>query len=172
MGALTSFTNKDWISEASPLGPPANPATATKINAGALEDLETRLWNAVANESTSLQSYADNAAANAQAAAQQYADGPITTVTKSVDYSFAIGDVATLIELTGATARTFTIPTVATAGWVAGHWIEVAKMGTGDLSIVGAAGVTVRPTATVTITTQYAGARLRMSAANVWVVQT
>lgn len=38
-----AFSPKEWVTEADPLGPPANPETATKIDGAALTDLETRL---------------------------------------------------------------------------------------------------------------------------------
>lgn len=41
--ALPDFTGKDWINEARPLGPPADPDNNTPYSAEAMEDLEDRL---------------------------------------------------------------------------------------------------------------------------------
>ena len=122
-----------------------------------------------------------NPAATSDAATKFYVDSTAASTRRiavrslTAAYTFALADDGMLVALTGANARTFTVPANATVALPISAWIDVQQQGTGALTIAGAAGVTIYNPVTgaagpVTLPGQYARVRLHQIAANVWVV--
>ena len=86
-------------------------------------------------------------------------------------YTLVLGDAAKLVTLTNASAITLTVPTNATAAIAVGTQILLYQGGAGQVTIVGAAGVTVRSNGSkLKINGQYAIACLTKIATDEWVV--
>lgn len=83
--------------------------------------------------------------------------------------TLVLADAGTLIRIDSASASTVTVPTDATVPFPAGTEVEIARFGTGSVTIAGASGVTIRSIDGVrTISAQYVGASLKKVAANEW----
>jgi hypothetical protein len=81
-------------------------------------------------------------------------DMPVTERTSS--YTLQLSDKNSFIKMTSSSAVTVTIPTNSSVPLPVGTKVAIMKYGTGDVTIQGAAGVTVRdPNNQATITTQY-----------------
>lgn len=109
-----------------------------------------------------------------QAANKSYVDSLLTTVsttTQSGNYTFALADAGTCVEGTSASAQTFTIPQHTTVAFPVGTVMEIFQFGSGQITIVGASGVTLLSDGgKVATAAQYATISLRQRAINVWVL--
>lgn len=93
----------------------------------------------------------------------------VQTVTA---YTLAYSDAGGVVEVNTATAATVTIPTAATSGLLKGNVIDVVQTGAGAVTIAAATGVTLNmPTGATATLTRYARVRLRMTASNVWILE-
>jgi hypothetical protein len=96
-------------------------------------------------------------------------DMPVTERTAS--YTLQLTDKNSFIKMNSTTAVTVTIPTNASVAFPIGTKIAIMKYGTGDVTIVGATGVTLRdPNNQATITTQYDVRVIVKIGTNEWVV--
>jgi hypothetical protein len=96
-------------------------------------------------------------------------DMPVTERTAS--YTLQLTDKNSFIKMNSTTAVTVTIPTNASVAFPVGTKIAIMKYGTGDVTIVGATGVTLRdPNNQATITTQYDVRVIVKIGTNEWVV--
>jgi hypothetical protein len=75
-----------------------------------------------------------------------------------------------LIEMGSASALTLTIPLNATVAYPVGTSIDILQTSTGQVTIAGAAGVTVNATPGLKLRTQWSSATLFKRAENTWVV--
>ena len=75
-----------------------------------------------------------------------------------------------LIEMASASAMTLTIPADSTFNFPIGTSMDVLQTSTGQVTIAGAAGVTVNATPGLKLRTQWSSATLFKRAANTWVV--
>lgn len=75
-----------------------------------------------------------------------------------------------LIEINKATGTTLTIPTDATLNYPVGTSIDVVQTGSGQVTIAGAAGVTVNATPGLKLRAQWSTATLFKRAADTWLV--
>lgn len=91
--------------------------------------------------------------------------------TSATAYTPTIEDADRVVETTATTAVTVTIPTVATAGWHKGTSLAFTQYGTGQITLVGASGVTLRTARTLTTRARYSTVRLYMRGTNEWVVE-
>jgi len=95
----------------------------------------------------------------------------IASTTQSGNYTFALSDAGTCIEGTSASAQSFTIPPQTTVAFPLGTVMEVFQFGSGQITIVAGAGVTILSDgAKVTTAAQYATISLRQRALNIWVL--
>ena len=94
---------------------------------------------------------------------------PIIAKTDSYTLS-ALTERDSLIEVAKATATTITIPTDATLNFPIGTSIDILQTSTGQVTIAGAAGVTVNATPGLKLRTTWSSATLFKRAANTWVV--
>ena len=94
---------------------------------------------------------------------------PIVPKTDSYTLS-ALTERDSLIEVAKSTATTVTIPTDATLNFPIGTSIDILQTSTGQVTIAGAAGVTVNATPGLKLRTTWSSATLFKRAANTWVV--
>ena len=92
----------------------------------------------------------------------------ILEVEKSLNHTFELSDAGKIISLTGSTGRSFTVPPNNTVPFLIGTIIAVVKDGTGDLTLVEGAGVTIKKEIGLVVTGQYAMAAIIKVGTNVW----
>lgn len=85
------------------------------------------------------------------------------------DYTFKATDAERLVVGTSSTLQTFTIPLLANEPGIGqGTQIDLLRIGSGDLAIAPAVGVTLNPAATRKINAQYQSAVLIATSDNIW----
>jgi hypothetical protein len=93
----------------------------------------------------------------------------VSTTTASASYTLLLTDGGKVVEMTSASANTLTIPLNASAAFTIGTSIFVLQAGTGQITIAGAAGVTVNSYVGLKLIGQWAGCTLIKRATNTWV---
>jgi hypothetical protein len=86
----------------------------------------------------------------------------------SVDYVLVLADAGKVLEMDSTSARTITVPPVASVPFPDGTWIELLRYGTGGLTIAAGAGVTIRTSGGLSLMSQYSSALLRKRTGNEW----
>ena len=98
----------------------------------------------------------------------------ITPRVEAVDsYNLSTGGLTlrdNVIEISKATGVTLTIPTNATTAFPVGTSIDVIQVGAGQITIAGAAGVTVNATPGLKLRAQWSSATLFKRATDTWIV--
>ena len=94
---------------------------------------------------------------------------PIIQKTGSYTLS-ALTERDNMIEVSSATGVTITIPTNAAVAYPVGTSIDILQTSTGQVTIAGAAGVTVNATPGLKLRTQWSSATLFKRASDTWVV--
>jgi len=94
---------------------------------------------------------------------------PISQKTASYTLS-SLTERDDLIEMGSGSALTLTIPTNATVAYPVGTSLDILQTGAGQVTIAGAAGVTVNATPGLKLRTQWSSATLFKRAENTWVV--
>lgn len=95
---------------------------------------------------------------------------PVPISYKTADYTAALADAETLIEMNSASATVFTIPPNSSVAFPIGTVIEVSRMGAGSVTIAQGSGVTIYPSNSQTVAAQYKSAFLRKQATDTWIV--
>lgn len=90
-------------------------------------------------------------------------------VSVSADHTLALTDAGKVVELTGSTGRTITVPPNSGVAFDVGSIIELYQVDTGLLTVAAGIGVTIEPAATA-LAGQYATASLRKRATDTWVL--
>jgi hypothetical protein len=89
-------------------------------------------------------------------------------------YTFVLGDNGKLVTASNASAQTYTIPLNSSVAYAVGAQINVIQIGAGQVTIVGAGGVTVASNAATSSTpkcrNQYAAATCIKVATDTWYV--
>jgi len=85
-------------------------------------------------------------------------------------YTTVLTDRDKLVEVSSATGVTVTIPTNASVAYPVGTSIDILQTGAGQVTIAGAAGVTVNSTPGLKLRTQWSSATMFKRAENTWVV--
>lgn len=104
------------------------------------------------------------------------ADQAITANTQTGSYTGVLADAGKVVEMNSASATVYTIPPNSSVNYPIGTVKEVARIGTGTVTITPGAGVTIpnrlQPagTASRTINAQYSSVSLRQRATDVWVL--
>ena len=93
----------------------------------------------------------------------------VATTTASASYTLLLTDGGKLVEMNSSSANNLTIPLNASAAFTIGTSIFVLQAGTGQTTIVGAAGVTVNSYVGLKLIGQWAGCTLIKRATNTWV---
>ena len=85
-------------------------------------------------------------------------------------YTLTVDDLGKLVELNNGSAITLTVPTDATANFTIGDRVDIVQTGAGQVTVVGAGGVTVNATPGLKLSTQWSAASLIKRAANTWLL--
>lgn len=99
--------------------------------------------------------------------------GIFSPAAKTADYTCALTDRGTCLEMNSASNFSFFINTDAAVNFDVGTVLEFCRMGTGTVTIAATTPVTTTlrsPTATFTIRAQYASVSVRKRAANEWIL--
>jgi hypothetical protein len=94
---------------------------------------------------------------------------PIVAKTASYTLS-ALTERDSVIEVNSASAVTVTVPLNATIAYPVGTSIDILQTGAGQITVAGAAGVTVNATPGLKLRTQWSGATLFKRATDTWVL--
>lgn len=94
----------------------------------------------------------------------------LASTTQTVDYTLALADVASVVEVNKATAQTTTIPTNATVAFPIGTIIELYQQGVGQITVSASGGVTLRAPGGAKSRAQFSTISLRKRATDEWVV--
>jgi hypothetical protein len=89
---------------------------------------------------------------------------------KTTAYTTVLTDRDKLVEVSSATGVTLTIPTNSSVAYPVGTSIDILQTGAGQVTVAGAAGVTVNATPGLKLRTQWSSATLFKRAENTWVV--
>ena len=106
----------------------------------------------------------------AQAALDAKADKSATINALTDSYTLVIGDAGELVSINKATATNLTVPPEADVAFSVGTEILLAQLGTGQVTIVAGAGVTIRTAETLKLAKQYAAATLIKIGADEWLL--
>ena len=85
-------------------------------------------------------------------------------------YTLVAADLGKVVQTTSASAVTVTVPPNSSVAFAVGTVVEVARMGTGSVTIAQGAGVTIRTPLTLALRAQYSTATLRKIAADEWII--
>lgn len=85
-------------------------------------------------------------------------------------YTLVLADAGKLVTLNNALAVTVEVPNSSTEAFALGDFIDLAQIGAGQVTVVGAAGVTVNATPGLKISARYATARLVRNGTNTWLL--
>lgn len=91
-------------------------------------------------------------------------------VTKSTSFDLVLSDAGKILKCDNASAIAATIPTNASVAFAIGQKIDFLQYGTGQLTVGGATGVTVRSTPTNRLRTQYSVATAIKIGENEWIL--
>jgi hypothetical protein len=132
----------------------------------------TYLTQASASTTYLAQSSASTTYLTQASASITYQNKNIDIVTKSGAYEIASGDENELIQLSGSSSYTISIPTDATFNFAIGTQINLLNIGTGVITIaaVTPGTTTVNGTPGLKLRTQWSSATLIKRAANTWVL--
>jgi hypothetical protein len=83
-------------------------------------------------------------------------------------YTLVLGDAGDYIQTTSTTAVTITVPTQASVTWAADTEIYFEQNNTGQITFVGASGVTINSSETLKTFARYSVVALKRVAENVW----
>jgi hypothetical protein len=144
-------------------------AGVTAIGSGVIVNADVNASAAIAYSKLSLAGSIVNADISSAAAIDQSKIADTTIDAKSASYTLVLTDKNKLIEVSNASATTLTIPADNSVNFPTGASIAVLQTGAGQVTIAGAAGVTVNATPGLKLRAQWASATLVKRAANTWV---
>ncbi len=95
----------------------------------------------------------------------------VATNSQSASYTLVLDDLGKVVEQTEAAATTISVPSNAAVAYPVGAIIQIRQYGTGQITITGATGVTIRSRGAANKTAgQYAEAALTKRAADEWIL--
>jgi hypothetical protein len=94
----------------------------------------------------------------------------VRSSTQTTNYTLALGDGDTVIEMNSASGVTITISPNSSVAFPIGAVIEIFQYGAGEVTIAAGAGVTLRTPSSLTTRAQYSTVGLRQRATDEWVV--
>lgn len=86
------------------------------------------------------------------------------------DYTLVISDAFKIIEMNKATAVNITVPPNVDVAYPIGTEIDLVQMGSGQVTVVAGAGVTIRTSTVLELLDQYSRGKLYKRATNEWVL--
>jgi hypothetical protein len=93
-----------------------------------------------------------------------------TTAPAAGSYTLVATDRGKLVEMSGSSANTLTVPLHSTIPYPTGTQIDILQVGSGQTTVAGAAGVTINGTPGLKIRAQWGGATLIKRGENLWVL--
>lgn len=97
--------------------------------------------------------------------------GQVAVSAQTGSYTLVLGDAGKAIEITSASSATVTVPPNSSAAFPVGTLIEIARLGTGTVTIAAGSGVTIQSAdGALGLRAQYAAASLRKRATNTWLL--
>lgn len=106
-----------------------------------------------------------------QAALDAKAPATVTAnVQTGTTYTLVLADAGRVVEMSNASANTLTVPPNSAVAFPIGTLIEVYQVSTGQTTIAGGSGVTLRAPNGAKLASQYATASLRKRGTDEWVV--
>jgi len=152
------------------------------FHAGIVRDATDGKWKLISGAGEPTDSHVDFGTATydtLKLGAVEFSDGSqtkqgvpsITPISqKNDDYTVALGDRDSLIEVFSNYPETITIPTNASVAFPIGTSIDILQTGAGQITIAGAGGVTVNATPGLKLRTQWSSATLFKRGTDTWVV--
>lgn len=95
---------------------------------------------------------------------------PTTRSLTGTTYTLVLTDANNIVENSGSSTLTITVPTAASVAYPVGTVVEFFNYSTGSITIVPASGVTLRSPNGLRMIAQYASAAMRKRATDEWVV--
>lgn len=95
---------------------------------------------------------------------------PLDINLKTTSYTLAITDAEAVIEMSSASATTVTIPPESSEDFPVGTTVTIARLGSGDVTIVAGSGVTLRASPGLKLAATNAVASLYKRGSDDWVV--
>lgn len=146
-------------------GVTTEPSTTVDFSEGSLDDLQVGALEATTVTPSSGIVFSDGT---------QTKEGVVSRtpiIAKTAAYTLsALTERDSLVEMGSSSAMTLTIPTDATLNFPIGTSIDILQTSTGQVTVAGAAGVTVNATPGLKLRTTWSSATLFKRAANTWVV--
>jgi hypothetical protein len=142
-------------------------------------DNKWKLFSSVEDEPTTTINFAQATYDTLVVGGIEYSDGlqskqgvpSLTSINaQTASYTGVLTDRDKLIEINSSSATTFTIPLNSSVAYPVGTSFDVLQTGTGQVTIAGAAGVTVNSTPGLKLRTQWSSATLFKRAEDTWVV--
>jgi hypothetical protein len=93
---------------------------------------------------------------------------PLLNAQTGTAYTLVLADAGKLVTLSNAAAITLTVPVESTTNYAIGTSIDFLQAGVGQVTVVGAGGVTVNATPSLKLRTQSSAATLIKVASNTW----
>ena len=93
-----------------------------------------------------------------------------TNAQTGTSYTLALTDEGKLVTLSNASAITLTVPPNSSVAFDVGTYIDLAQIGAGQVTVAQGSGVTVNATPGLKFRAQYAGATLRKTGTNTWLL--
>ena len=98
-----------------------------------------------------------------------YIKNNLSINTQTANYTLALTDSNSLVEIASSSSLSFTIPTYSSVPFVPGSEILLVRGGTGSVGITGAAGVTLNSMGNAfNLQGQYASAKAINKSQNIW----
>lgn len=154
----------------------------TYQHAGIVRDASDGVWklfSSVEDEPTTTINFSQAVYDTLKVGGIEYSDGvqvkqgvpSLTAINQQTSaYTTVLTDRDKLVEVSSASGVTVTIPTDASVAYPVGTSIDILQTGSGQVTIAGAAGVTVNATPGLKLRTQWSSATLFKRATDTWVV--
>lgn len=95
---------------------------------------------------------------------------PLLNAQTGTAYTLALSDAGKIVTLSNAGAITLTVPAESTTNFAIGTSIDLIQLNTGQVTVAGAAGVTVNATPGLKLRTQYSAGTCIKTASNTWIL--
>lgn len=94
----------------------------------------------------------------------------LTPNAQTASYTLVLSDAFKLVTMNSSSATTLTVPLNSSVAYATGTIIDLASLGTGQVTVAGASGVTVNATPGLKLRTQYSGASLIKYSTDTWLL--
>ena len=146
----------------------ATSASTSATNAG---NSATAAASSASSASTSASTATTQATNASNSATAADAASRLTLNSQSADYTLVIGDANKIVQLTGSTGRTFTIPPNSSVAFALGTQIAFQQDGSGVLTLAPGSGVTIKSeNSWLKLAAQYAMATVVKVGTNEWLL--